>query len=379
MFATKSPAASATFNLLRSMKDFIIAGRQFNENFCILPIYGDGNPISKPQDVPNSKDAITVYYRHRLTGNNVSGKMRIQSTSTIAQMKHARSTFKQYLIKDRVHINNAQLGPEEAVVLGWIPGSHPAFSFRDNMREAIKEQMPIEYANVEWALFPKTIYYTRASDGVKLSTSGVSLQITKQAAGQVDSTREGVAKMWQKVSPLRGGPLVGKHFVPFGKSGDMGDSITTQIIHRQNAMLKSTKQRVLTNLNDINTIIKMETPETATFGHNGMFTLWEAFLSYKDDAGEPIFSAIKATQTGGTYRLIFNDNNHAAVDMILTDIDEKLEAIGNWDDASVHYRYITMEDVEVSGKNAQAQGKSFWQEHYKLMRGTLPEVVDTNV
>jgi hypothetical protein len=65
--------------------------------------------------------------------------------------------------------------------------------------------------------------------------------------------------------------------------------------------------------------------------------------------------------------------------MILADIDEKLEAIGNWDDASVHYRYITMDDVEVSGKNAQAQGKLFWQEHYKLMSGTIPEVVDTNM
>jgi hypothetical protein len=237
MCATKSTAASATFNLARSMKHFIIAGRQFDENFCILPLYGDGNPISKPQDVPNSKDAITVYYRHRLAGNNVSGKTRIQLTSTTKQMKHATSSFKQYLIKDRVHINNAQLGPEEAVVLGWIPGSHPVFSFRDSMREAIKDQMPIEYANVEWALFPKAIYYTRASDGVKLSTPGVSLQVTKQAAVQVDSTREDIAKMWQKVSPLRGGPLVGKHFVPFGKSGDMGDSITTQIIHRQNAML----------------------------------------------------------------------------------------------------------------------------------------------
>jgi hypothetical protein len=95
--------------------------------------------------------------------------------------------------------------------------------------------------------------------------------------------------------------------------------------------------------------------------------------------GEPIFSAIEATQTGGTYCLPFNDNNHAAVDMILTDIDEKLEAIGNWDDASVHYIFITMDDVEVSGKNAQAQGKSFWQEHYKLMSGTILEVVDTSM
>jgi hypothetical protein len=191
----------------------------------------------------------------------VTGKIKIQSSSTIAQLKHATSTFKEYLLEDRVHINNAQLGPEEAVVLGWIPGSHPAFSFRDNMRESIKNQMPIEYANVECTLFPKTIYYTRASDGVKLSTSGVSVQVNKQPAGQLDSTREDIAKMWQKVSLHKGGPLVGKHFVPFGKSGNMGDSITTQIIHRQNAMLKSTKQRVLTNLNDIDTIIEMETPK----------------------------------------------------------------------------------------------------------------------
>jgi hypothetical protein len=47
MFGTKSTNASATFNLARSIKHFIITGRQFDENFCILPLYGDGNPISK--------------------------------------------------------------------------------------------------------------------------------------------------------------------------------------------------------------------------------------------------------------------------------------------------------------------------------------------
>jgi hypothetical protein len=100
-FATESTAVSATFNLARSINQFIIAGRQFDENFCFIPLYGDGNPISKPQDVPNSKDAIMVYYRHHLAGNIVSGKMRIQSTSTIAQMKHVTSSLKQYLLKDR--------------------------------------------------------------------------------------------------------------------------------------------------------------------------------------------------------------------------------------------------------------------------------------
>jgi hypothetical protein len=80
-------------------------------NFCILPLYEEGNPISKPQDVPNSKDSITVCYHHCLAGENASGKMLIQSSSSIAQIKHAKASFKQYLLKDRVHINNAQLGP----------------------------------------------------------------------------------------------------------------------------------------------------------------------------------------------------------------------------------------------------------------------------
>jgi hypothetical protein len=99
----------------------------------------------------------------------------------------------------------------------------------------------------------------------------------------------------------------------------------------------------------------MKTPATANYRHNGMFTLREAFLSCTDDTGEPIFSAIEATQNGGAYRLLFNDNNHEAVDMILTDVDEKLDAIGEWDDAPVHYRYITMNDGEVPGQNVQAR------------------------
>jgi hypothetical protein len=91
----KSTSASATFNLARSLKSFIKAGRQFNANFCLLSLYGDGNPLSRPKDVPNSKDATTVYYRHRLTGNNITGKMKIQSSSTIAQLKRSTSTFKE--------------------------------------------------------------------------------------------------------------------------------------------------------------------------------------------------------------------------------------------------------------------------------------------
>jgi hypothetical protein len=111
------------------------------------------------------------------------------------------------------------------------------------MRESIKELMKIEYSTVEWALFLKNIFYTRSSNRVKLSTSGFSLQVTKKAAGRMETMREDIAMMWKKASIHRGGPLVGKHFVPFGKYGDMGDDVTTKNIHRQKAMFKTTKQR----------------------------------------------------------------------------------------------------------------------------------------
>jgi hypothetical protein len=164
--------------------------------------------------------------------------------------------------------------------------------------------------------------------------------------------------------------LVRKHFVSFGKSGDMGDDVTTKIIHRQNAMLKTTKQRVVTNINDIDMVIEMEISDTASFGGSGMFTLREAFLSYTDSSDDPIFSGIEATQRSGSYRLLFNEEISDVVDSILTNVDCKLNSIGNWEDDPVHYIYITLDDVEVEGQ--KGQGKSFWQDHYKLMCGSIP-------
>jgi hypothetical protein len=90
-------------------------------------------------------------------------------------------------------------------------------------------------------------------------------------------------------------------------------------------------------------VIDMEILDTANFGEIGMFMLREEFLSYTDSSGDPVFSSIEATQTVGPYRLLFNEENSEMVDSILTDLDDKLNSIGNWEDGSVHYRYITLD------------------------------------
>jgi hypothetical protein len=100
--------------------------------------------------------------------------------------------------------------------------------------------------------------------------------------------------------------------------------------------------------------------------------LQEVSLCYTNSSGDPVFSIIKATHTGGSYRLLFNEDNSEIVNSILTDVDEKLNSISNWEDGQVHCIYITLDDVEVAGQKGQGQGNTF------LMCGSIPEVVHKN-
>jgi hypothetical protein len=52
------------------------------------------------------------------------------------------------------------------------------------------------------------------------------------------------------------------------------------------------------------------------------------------------------------------------IDTILTDVDAELKAIGNGVDLPVHYRHITLDEVEEAGHKEQGQGKLFWQDRY---------------
>jgi hypothetical protein len=120
MFTTRKEGKF--FNLARSLKEFLWAGKAFDKELSIMPLFGDGSAICKPQDMSNSHDQLAIFYRHHIRSNNVSGWMKIGSNSTIAQLKHHTSTFKRFLVSACVHINNTQLGPEEGIMMGWITG-----------------------------------------------------------------------------------------------------------------------------------------------------------------------------------------------------------------------------------------------------------------
>jgi hypothetical protein len=158
-----------------------------------------------------------------------------------------------------VHINSAQLGVEEGVTMGWCWKSHPAFGYRDEMKSRLKLMMDKAHEDTSYALFPKNIRYIRKSDGAKLSTTGIALRIAKRPGVSEQLFRKELSQRWSNLSIKNGGSLASKFFIPFGKEYTLGDSKMTHIIEQKNLYLRTTKQRIVRNLNDIDDEINFET------------------------------------------------------------------------------------------------------------------------
>jgi hypothetical protein len=60
---------------------------------------------------------------------------------------------------------------------------------------------------------------------------GVTIQVTKKQGMDLNLLRETIAQKWQMLNIRTSGSLFGKHFIHFGRSGDMGNAIMTHIIH----------------------------------------------------------------------------------------------------------------------------------------------------
>jgi hypothetical protein len=294
------------FNFARGIKQFIAAASAIDKDFCLLSLGGQDNNLCIPADVPNSKEAIQKYFRHRVSVNNVSDSIRIQTKFSISQLKHPSSTFRQYLNKERVHINSAQLGVEEGVTMGWCWKFNPSFGYRDEMKSRLKLMMGKSHEDTSYALFPKNIRYIRKSDGAKLSTTGIALRIAKRPGVSEQLFREELAQRWSKLSTKNGGSLASKFFLPFGKESTLGDSEMTHIIEHQNLYLQTTKQRIVRKLNDIDDEINFETHNDVNM-EGSCTTIREMFMKHLYNKGNASFHSMEHTNNSDVYQLLFDE------------------------------------------------------------------------
>jgi hypothetical protein len=186
------------FNLCILLREFIAEAQAMDTSFCIVQLEGDeGECISYAEYWPNNKDGIDKFYRHQSRANNVSGKMRIVTKLSLAQLKTHTGTFITYLCRKGVHINYAQLGIFNTVTLGWVA--------RD-MKDRMVKLMAGEHKSVQYALFPRVFHYIN-DQNKRLSTQGVAIQIMKNDDVSPAQFREDMVKKWLRIEESNGNPL----------------------------------------------------------------------------------------------------------------------------------------------------------------------------
>jgi hypothetical protein len=310
--------------------------------------------------------------------NNVAGSIKIQIKFSISQLKHPSSTFRQYLNKERVHINSAQLVFEEGVTMGWCWKSHPAFGYRDDVKSHLKLMTGKALEDTSYALFSKNIRYICKSDGAKLSTTGIALRIAKRPGVSEQLFREELAQRWSNLSTKNGGSLASKLCIPFGKESTLGDSEMTHSIEQQNLYLGTTKQKIVRNLNDIDDEFNFKTHDDVNMEGSGT-KIREMFMKHLDNKGNALFHSMDHTNNSDVFRLLFNESNTEQVDTLLGTIIESLDAMGDWDNADFHYRYHSHEKFNIVGIQQGGEQSDFWKEHFEgFVKNSIPSVIDTS-
>jgi hypothetical protein len=107
------------------------------------------------------------------------------------------------------------------------------------------------------------------------------MQIAKSPNLVATDFRASMAEKWQKINVKNGGTLFGKTFIHFGKEGDMGDAIMTNVIQQQNKFLSETKQRIVYNLSDVDKIIEIALGEDVDMDP-ACITLRDIFYNHQD-------------------------------------------------------------------------------------------------
>jgi hypothetical protein len=108
--------------------------------------------------------------------------------------------------------------------------------------------------------------------------------------------------------------------IPFGKESTLGDSKMTHIIEQQNLYYRTTKQRIVRNLNDIDDEINLDTHDDVNMEGSGT-TIREMFMKHLDNKGNALFQSMEHTNNSDVYQLLFVESNTEQVDTLLGTID----------------------------------------------------------
>jgi hypothetical protein len=115
------------------------------------------------------------------------------------------------------------------------------------MKERLSKLVKGEHSNLQYELFPGSFHYINDKNKM-LTTTGIAIQIMKIDNISPAKFGEDMVQHWQRIEEESGNPLGGQYFVPVGCGEDLGTNAMTNIFHKQNQFLRTTKMKLVHNL-----------------------------------------------------------------------------------------------------------------------------------
>jgi hypothetical protein len=231
--------------------------------------------------------------------------MKIVTKLSLVQVKLTPGSFLTYLRHRGAHMNYAKLGVFDTVILGLVAGAHPSFSYSDKTKERWGKLMKGEHTNLQYALFPRSFHYI-TDKNKRLTTRGIAIQIMKSDNISPVQSREDMVQHWHRIEEESGNPLGGQYFAPFDRGADLGTNAMTNIFHKQNQCLRTTKMKLVHNLGEMDEGLDIDINDHVDILHTYR-TLRNMLRSFRVKSNRVILMMEK-TNTIGTYRFLYHGN-----------------------------------------------------------------------
>jgi hypothetical protein len=128
-------------NISTLLKSFLSFALKTYKDIRIQPLHGGDQIIAWSIVIPDTKEVIELYCKHKVVNDGVRGKINITISKSIGKMKENISVFRSYLKIKIKYASQASLGLIDVRLIGVFLQAGPILTFQDDLKQAIMEVM----------------------------------------------------------------------------------------------------------------------------------------------------------------------------------------------------------------------------------------------
>jgi hypothetical protein len=192
-------------NAAPPLKRFMAFTKQTDPYFRIEPLIGQGQFISNPSNIPNSKGGMEIYYQHRVVTYGIRGKNNATMSPTMGEMKDPATPFHKYLNQEKLYVPPAVLGLVDTQIMDVMLQTDTTLTFCNDIKASI---MDIMSDNTPLAVFAKCVKEIKPVNDNPRFKNGLTIQVAIKDEKTTEAYTKKLAKAMEYVNEHDNHPVL---------------------------------------------------------------------------------------------------------------------------------------------------------------------------